>query len=63
MGRARSDSTRDRRQDRGNGGEHIRDGSDNLPHLRSRRPKGGRSAHRDGHVQNVGDRNDLADRG
>ena len=50
---------RHRRQDRGDGRQHFRDGSDDVPHLRAGRSQSGRSADRDRHVQDVGDGNDL----
>ena len=63
MGRADRAALRHRGQDRGDGREHVRDGSDDVPDLGPGRSKSGRSADRDRHVQNVGDGNDLEDRG
>ncbi len=62
MGRADRAALRDRGQDRGDGGQRFRDGSDDVPDQRAGRSQGGRSADRDRDVQNVGDGSDLADR-
>ena len=59
MGRADRQTCRNRREDRRNGRQRFRHGSDDLPHILAARSEGGRSAHRNRHVQNVGDRNDL----
>ena len=60
MGRAHRAALRDRRKSRGNGGQCFRDGSDHVSHLGAGRSQSGRSANRNGHVQNVGDGNDMA---
>src|SRR5207302_643379 len=59
MGRADWAARRDCRQNRRDGGQRFCHGGDDIPHVVAGGWQGGRPAHRDCDVQNVGNRNDM----
>ena len=60
MGRAHRQTCSHCRENCRDGGQRFRHGGDDVSHVVAARQQSGRPAYRNGDVQNVGDRNDLA---